>query len=186
VTGKEQNMSQKDNEAKKPAYTLTNENILTTATKEEYEGGEFKLISYGGQEIGIIKVAEYRKLKKQPFKEPLTYLVQLFNYLWVFFNMMSKITMLVPICYFWFLVAGAIYGGVDLKSLTAADFYSPVLFQFSFLTVSMPVILSGLIFRKNVAGYIDIFKKRFHQLLIQEIPALNDYEKFKLEWVKIQ
>jgi hypothetical protein len=52
-------MSNNDKETKKAAHAFsealrlfTKENILTTATKEEYEGGEFKFKSVGGHEIG--------------------------------------------------------------------------------------------------------------------------------------
>lgn len=176
-------MQKKENDTRIPTYTFTKENILTTAASDEYERGEFKFISIGGQEIGRIKVAEYRKLEKQPFKEPITYLQQLFNYLWVFLNAISKIVMLVPIMYFWFLLAVAIYGGVDLKSLTVADLYSPAILQFSFIVVIISVLFSGLVYHK-LAGYTDIFKRRFHRLLDQEIPTLKDYDKYKLEWVK--
>lgn len=165
--------------------TFTKEDVLVSVSTDEYEKGDFVLSSIHGRKLGKIKVTDYRRLKKKPYKEPLTYLAQLTNCFWVGWNVIGKILFLSPIVYFWFLIAALAYGGIGLRGASIIDLYSPALLTVSVFLTGLPICISAM-FRSKYHGYTDLFEKRFHHLLEQEVPVLKDVDKYNLNWAVSQ
>ncbi len=168
--------------------TFTEENVLVSVTPDQYEKGILVFSSNEGMELGKIKVSEYRAIKKTPYKETSTYLLQACNYLWVCFNILARTFAISPIIYFWFLIFLAAYGGptgntANLSGLTISDLYSPIIIFSSVGICLISVIIAGLL-RSKIPGYKDYFDMRFRCLLESKIPLIRDLYRYKLSWVK--
>jgi hypothetical protein len=166
-------------------FRVTRENLLVKVPEEQYEKGFLVFTTTKGQEteLGKLKVIDYRGLQKEPYREPLVYLMQAMNLLYVICRLAAMFIVCVPAFYFWAFVFFLHQSGenIDLNQLRIVDLFSPPLI-FAVSVLFILFMLFFTMFRDKLPGYVNFFERRFRRILEGKLPALRGLNDFKIRW----
>jgi hypothetical protein len=156
---------------------------ILNVTIEEYEKGKLIFISETGRhKLGELCAREYRQLKKTPFFEPLTYLMQILNSALVCICLMAKSLLLTPLIYLWFFLFLTGNNLLGWDTVETKDIFSLNVLYISVFSMLISNLHEG-IFKRKLPGFKNFFQIRFRQMLDEKIPPLKYAEGYRIRWI---
>lgn len=156
---------------------------ILNITIEEYEKGKLIFLSDTGRsKLGELCAWEYRQLKKTPFFEPFTYLMQFLNSALVCLYLMAKSLILTPLIYLWLIL---FFTGNNLLGWDTVE--TKEIFSLNVLYISVfSMLISNLhegVFKRKLPGFKNFFQIRFRQRLDEKIPPLKHAKGYRIRWI---
>jgi hypothetical protein len=162
-------------------HISTPEGFLVNVSIDEYEKGRLEFLTNEERVLGELTLFRYRELKMQPLKEWSVYVAQTANIIWSGCNLLSKLLMITPVVFFWWILASATFGIVDLSELLHKGTITNV-FLTSINLSALTLLISYFITRGKNFGRRNLFRERFRKIIETNIKGIKDLHEYKMRW----